>query len=316
MKRMVCLLLVTACASGHSLQRRAAEPGKAPAPAVAAAGQVVPVGMEAEGVAVDPVTHLAAIGVREPFGLALVDTRTGQVVRRVPLPGHVRHLAVRGRQVLVPVEDAGRLLVFDLPSGRATEDVTSPGYPHGVSAVGSDGAIVGNERDARVSLIRSGKVVATATGFPQPGGSAVTNDGIYIVDVSNWRITKLSRELKAGPSAAAGKGPTHAVADARGNVIVADTRGDALLVFSPSLDQLQRLPLRGKPYGLAYDETRDVVYVTLTATNELVALTGPTYKETRRWPTVRQPNTVGVDSSTGTVVVASRTGGTVELIHP
>lgn len=316
MKRLVCLLLVTACATGHPVQRRAAEPGKAPVPAVSPAGQVVPVGTEAEGVAVDPLTNLAAVGVRNPFGLALVDTRTGKVVRTVPLPGHVRHLAVRGRQVLVPVEDAGRLLVVDLPSGRVSEDVSSPGYPHGVSAVGSDGAVVGNERVAKVSLIRSGEVVATASGFPQPGGSAVTKDGIYVVDVSSWRITKLSRELKAGPSAAAGKGPTHAVADSRGNVIVADTRGDAVLVFSPSLERLQRLPLRGKPYGLAYDETRDVVYVTLTATNELVALSGPTFKETGRWPTVRQPNTVGVDSSTGTVVVASRTDGTVELIHP
>jgi hypothetical protein len=312
----VCLLLVTACASSRPVQRRAAEPGKAPAPAVAAAGLVVPVGKEAEGVAVDPVTHLAAIGVRDPFGLALIDTRTGRVMRMVPLPGHVRHLAVRGQQVLVPVEDAGRLLVVDLPSGRVSQDVASPGYPHGVSAVGTDGAIIGNERVAQVSLIRSGEVVATATGFPQPGGSAVTKDGIYVVDVSSWRITKLSRALRAGPSAAAGNGPTHAVADSRGNVIVADTRGDAVLVFSPSLVRLQRLPLRGKPYGLAYDGTRDVVYVTLTATNELVALTGPTYKETSRWPTVRQPNTVGVDSSTGTVVVASRTDGTVELIQP
>lgn len=264
----------------------------------------------------DPATHLAAVGVRSPYGLALVDTRTGRRVRTVPLPGHVRHLAVRGSQVLVPVEDAGRLLVVDLPSGRISQDVATAGYPHGVSAVGPDAALVGNERGARVSLIRDGVVVATASGFPQPGGSAATSTGLYIVDVSSWRLTRLDLALRAGPSVAAGQGPTHAVADSRGDVLVADTRGDAVLVFSPDLQQRRRIPLPGKPYGLAYDARRDTVYVTLTATNELVALSGPDRTESQRWPTVRQPNTVGVDTSTGTIVVASRTDGTVELIDP
>ncbi len=309
------MLLLAACSTSAPTPRRAAEPGKAPAPSVTPAGQVYAIGAEAEGVAVDPVTHVAAIGVRSPFGLALVDTRTGRLIRTLPLPGHVRHLAARGSQILVPVEDAGRLLVVDLPEGTIHEDVATPGYPHGVSAVGAEGAVVGNERGARVSLVRGGAVLRTATGFPQPGGSAVTADGIYIVDVSSWRLTRLGLDLSPGPSVAAGAGPTHAIADAAGNVVVADTRGDAVLVFSPGLQQRQRIPLAGRPYGLAYDPVRDTVWVTLTATNEVVALTGPSRRIAGRWPTVRQPNTVGVDSSTGTVVVASRSDGTVELIH-
>jgi DNA-binding beta-propeller fold protein YncE len=282
----------------------------------APAGRVVAVGGEAEGVAVDGTTHLAAVGVRSPNGLALVDTRTGRLVRTVPLPGHVRHLATRGSQVLVPVEDAGRLLVVDLSSGSVSQDVPTDGYPHGVSAVGTDGALVGNERGRRVSLIRGGAVVATATGFPQPGGSVVTDEGLYVVDVSSWRLTRLDLALHVGPSAAAGQGPTHAVADLQGNVVVADTRGDAVLVFSPDLMQRRRISLPGRPYGLAYDPVRDAVYVTLTAVNELVALSGADRSETGRWPTVRQPNTVGVDPATGTVVIASRTDGTLELIDP
>lgn len=316
MRGVLSLLLVAACTTHGPAPRRAAEPGKAPAPHVTPAGRVVVVGSEAEGVAVDPVTHLAAVGVRSPYGLALVDTRTGRLVRTVPLPGHVRHLAVRGTQVLVPVEDAGRLLVVDLTSGSIRQDVATSGYPHGVSAVGADGALVGNERGARVSLIRGGVVTETASGFPQPGGSAVTSRGLYVVDVSSWRLTRLDEALRPGPSVAAGRGPTHAVADSRGDIIVADTRGDAVLVFSPDLEQQRRISLPGRPYGLAYDAQRDTVYVTMTATNELVALSGPDRTETQRWPTVRQPNTVGVDTTTGTIVVASRTDGTVELINP
>ncbi len=297
--------------------RRAAEPGKAPVPSVTPAGRVVPVGKQAEGVAVDPVTHLAAVGVREPFGLALVDTRTGRLVRTVPLPGHVRHLAARGSHVLVPAEDAGRLLVVDLPSGKVSEDVRVDGYPHGVSAVDLDGALVGNERSARITLVRDGVVQTVQDkGFPQPGGSAVSADNLYVVDVSSWRLTRLRPDLTEVGSVPAGKGPTHAVADDSGQVIVADTRGDALLVFGPDLVLRQTIPLAGKPYGLAYDARRDTVWVTLTATNELVSLRGPAYRETGRWPTVRQPNTVGVDVATGTVVVASRTDGVLQLLSP
>nr|MDQ3990227.1 YncE family protein [Actinomycetota bacterium] len=57
----------------------AAEPAEAPEPTRAPAGRVVPVGPIAEGVVADPVTGLVAVGLRDPFRLALVDGRTGEV---------------------------------------------------------------------------------------------------------------------------------------------------------------------------------------------------------------------------------------------
>jgi DNA-binding beta-propeller fold protein YncE len=100
-------------------------------------------------------------------------------------------------------------------------------------------------------------------------------------------------------------------------VLVADTKGGALLAFS--LDPLlmrQRYPVPGAPYGLAYDPKRDLLWVTLTATNEVVGfdVTGGEPEEKHRFPTVEQPNNVAVDPISGRVIVASATGKGIQVI--
>jgi DNA-binding beta-propeller fold protein YncE len=96
--------------------------------------------------------------------------------------------------------------------------------------------------------------------------------------------------------------------------------GDRLLTFevAPRLRRISSIPLDGTPYGMAYDEVRDRLWVTLTARNQVVGLDLGGRKPTvvATLPTVRQPNTVAVDSATGRVFVAGRTDGTVELIDP
>ncbi len=314
---VIMLVLAAGCSTTTpSALRKAAEPAKSPALTAPPAGTVIPVGPDAEGLAVDARTHVAAVGVRQPFGITLVDTRTGRVLRTVPTDGHVRHLATRGSTLLVPLEDAGAVLELTLPSGALQSRAISDGYPHGVAAVGTDGALVGNEKGGRVSLVRSGSVVATADGFPQPGGSAAAGDRVFVVDVGDQTLTWLDAlTLRRGRSVPAGNGPTHPVTDKRGNVVVVDTRGDAVTVYSRDLEELRKVSLPGSPYGIAYDEVRDQLWITLTGRNEVVCLSASDLTEVRRLPTVRQPNTVGVDSSTGTVVVASRTEGLLQLLR-
>ena len=311
-------LLAGGCANTQQpILRRAAEPARSPALSVAPAGRTLAVGNEAEGIAVDPLTHLAAVGVRQPFGIALVDLGTGVLRRTVPTSGHVRHMALQapGGPVLVPLEDAGLLLSISLPDGEVVSSTGSADYPHAVAAVGPVTAVVGNERGHRVTLVSRGQVVAETTGLPQPGGAAATGEAVFVVDVAASTLTRLDREsLQRGRSVNAGDGPTHVVTDVRGLVVVVDTRGDALHVFSPNLQLRQTRSLPGTPYGVAYDEVRDLLWVTLTARNEVVALRGSDLTEVRRLPTVRQPNTVGVDSSTGQVVVGSRSDGLLQLL--
>ena len=118
----------------------------------------------------------------------------------------------------------------------------------------------------------------------------------------------------------AGEGTTHVVAGPQGRLLVADTEGDAIGVFGldPEPRMLGRLPLPGSPYGISYDDARDRLWVTLTATNEVVGIdfAAAQPRVAIRLPTIRQPNTVAVNSATGRIFVASPAGGELELIDP
>ncbi|HSH58232.1 MAG TPA: hypothetical protein VK988_01065, partial [Acidimicrobiales bacterium] len=108
-----------------------------------------------------------------------------------------------------------------------------------------------------------------------------------------------------------------------GGVVVADTRGDALLFFrlGPEARMERKVVLPGSPYGLAFDATRRRLWVTLTATNQLAGfdLSGSAATPTEPFvtlPTVRQPNSVAVDPASGRVFVAGATDATLQVIDP
>jgi DNA-binding beta-propeller fold protein YncE len=128
--------------------------------------------------------------------------------------------------------------------------------------------------------------------------------------------TRTHRRVARAP---AGVGPTHVAAQGN-HLYVTDTQGGALLVFALDGDHLEptrRVYLPGSPYGIAVDPVRHRLWVTLTARNELVAL--PAHGRPHvvlRLPTVRQPDTVAVDSARGSVAVTGRADGVLQLVGP
>ena len=106
--------------------------------------------------------------------------------------------------------------------------------------------------------------------------------------------------------APAGRGPTHLVADTHGRMIATDTRGDAVRVFEPvpTPREIASVAQSGGPYGITYDDVRDRLWVASSGTNEVVGydMTAATPREVQRLPTVQNPYTLGVDSTTGPVV--------------
>ncbi|MDP8954012.1 MAG: YncE family protein [Actinomycetota bacterium] len=301
----------------------AAEPAQSPVPSEVPAGEVLDLetGGGPEGMVADPVTGLVVIALRQPNRLVLVDGRAGEVLRTVPVPGAARHLqlAAPGGPVLVPGEDSDVLAEVTLPDGNVTAETTVGRQPHDAAAV--DGrTFVADEIGGTTSVIEDGAVVRAFPEPVQPGGVVVTGGRVGVVDV---RGNTLSVYDTAGTrsfgSVEAGAGPTHAVADDRGGVVVADTRGDALLVFRLDPPELvERVALPGTPYGLAVDPRRDMLWVTLTAANRLVGfrLTDGPLEQVTSLPTVRQPNTVAVDPLTGRVFVASATDATLQILAP
>lgn len=324
---MVALTLLSgvSCGSESPAPRTdVPEPAVSPVPTEAPAGRVVSVSGNPEGLVVDGPTRTVAAGVRNPDGLALIDVDTGVERTRRPLAGSPRHLQLArpGGPVLVPAEGTDRLYQVALPGGDVVGDVGVGRQPHDAATAGSR-TFVGDELADQVSVIEGDRRVAQLPAPAMPGGVATAIDGSVVVAVG-----VRGREMEAyrpdGTSLGrtrCGVGPTHVRAGPDGRFYVADTQGEALLVFEVGKDgprQVAKVAANGAPYGLAIDVGRRLAYVTLTATNRVQAfrLDGPKPVADRSWPTLRQPNDVGVDPTSGRVVVAGAADSALQLIDP
>lgn len=322
---LILLVAATSCTHGRPaarVLRPAPEPARAPAPAAIPTGRVLALGDTPEGVAIDPTTGLVVVAMRRPDRLAILDGRAGRLLRVIAVPASARHLviAVPGAPVLVPGEDSDLLVKVALPAGNVVGSVKVGRQPHDAATTG-DRTFVTDELGSSVSVVAGGRVIHRFAGPVQPGGVAAAGDRVGVVDVRGAMLFVYDagalRELARLP---AGDGPTHAVALDDTRVVVADTRGSALLVYAmrPTPRQLIRLPLPGAPYGLAFDKTRNALWVTLTSRNELLRYDGSSMRRIGpALPTVRQPNSVAVDRVTGRVFVAGAVrAGELELIDP
>lgn len=301
----------------------AAEPPRSPAPAVPAAGETFPVGSGPEGIVVHDGT--AAVALRDPAALALVELDARRVTSTLRLPGAPRHLGLAADgAALVPAEPADRFLAVALPSGDVTVRAATGAYPHDVAEVDA-GIAVGDERGDSVTLVRDDGSTRRVEVAAQPGGLAALHGGRLLVVVSvRERVAEIldGRTLEILARVDAGVGPTHVACRERGPCYVLDTRGNALLVLVVSEDGREarisrRVYLPGGPYGVALDEERARLWVTAPGRNELSEL--PAHgrpRVLRRIPTVRQPDSVAVDARTGAVLVTGRTAGLLQRVTP
>jgi sugar lactone lactonase YvrE len=151
-------------------------------------------------------------------------------------------------------------------------------------------------------------VVVRGGAAPAPRRRAVVG-GRRVVLRTRARVLELR-----GERAGAGVGPAAVAADPRGRwAYVADTTGDALLVFAlrPRLELVHRVYLPGAPYAVAVRGDR--IWVTLSARNQLAELNVRRRPQLlRRLPTIRRPTAVAAGPTD--VVVAS--AGWRERITP
>ncbi len=300
------------------------EPAKAPPREEKPAGEVIALPPEPEGIVADPETGLVAVGLRDPDRLALVDGDSGEVVRKVEVPGSTRHLniAAPGGPVLVPGEPSDSLAQVSLPDGKVVETPVD-NFPHDAASTPEGRIFVISEAASTATIIEGRRVIERIKTPLNPGGVATTEDGLVgIVGVRGLALEIFEAgTLDSLGIIDAGEGPTHVKADPENHFYVADTRGDALLVYEarPALRQIDRVELpESSPYGLAVDLERSQLWVTLTARNRLVqyALEDGAPREIASFPTVRQPNSVTVDPVSGRVFVAGREEGVLQILDP
>jgi hypothetical protein len=199
----------------------------------------------------------------------------------------------------IPSKPAAVLVICAALAGcGSSDDLAPPGRPASSPAL--------TDRPA-------GRVVP-ARERPAPARTRAVVDGGRAVAVLSPR----ERVLAVGDDrAAAGVGPTQVIGGRGGLIYVVDTTGDGLLVFErrPRLHLTRRLPLLGKPYGIAADPVNKRLWVTLTATNELVELAdGARPHRLHTLPAVRQPDSVAVDPRTGRVSVSGRADGVLQIV--
>jgi DNA-binding beta-propeller fold protein YncE len=311
------LALLAGCGGSGEGLTPAAEPARSPALAERPAGRVVPLGGRPEGLVFDPLSGLLAVGLRDPDRLALVDGRSGRVVRRVPLPGAPRHLALAGPggPVLVPAEGANLIVEVALPGGRVRS--TRVGRQPHDAARARGRTFVGDERGHTVSVVEDGRRVRVLDAPVGPGGVAATTgrDLVGVVGVRERALELFdSATLRSAGKVDVGIGPTHLVGGGA-RFFVVDTRGDSLLEVRTSPPRVhRRTHVAGSPYGIALDRERRRLWVTLTAANRVAELTDR--RLLRSFPSVRQPNSVAVDQASGRVFVASRRDGVLQLLDP
>ncbi|MDV3134016.1 hypothetical protein [Mycobacterium sp. 29Ha] len=330
---LAVIAVVTGCGGGatpeqtsapRSSRAPAAEPAPAGAPTVPPVGRVVPIPGGPEGIVIGR-SGTAAIAVRNPPGVTLVDSTTGVVRQTVQMGGAARHLSLAGADgpVLVPLESSDELVEMRLADGDVVSRTAGVGRQPHDSVRTSDGTVVvTNEMGGGVVFVRDGAVVGSLpAGPPQPGGAAAVGKYAAVADVQGngvWVYDGSIREQVAqGP---VGTKLTHAVALSDDLVAFADTDGGAVLIerITPQISELAKVESPGKPYGLAYDPDRRRLFVTLTATNQLqvIDVADPaTPRIAGTVPTVQQPNSVAVEPRSGAVLITgSSPNGSLQII--
>ncbi|WP_349304746.1 YncE family protein [Nocardia cyriacigeorgica] len=219
-------------------------------------------------------------------------------------------------EVLIPT--TGKVLRVDVTTGAITEvsvdaDVRSV-HP------GAGGGLVIGTADGRVLWLDArGEVTDSVDGLISADALAVAGDRVAVLDRRQTSITEIDpAEDHLGLALRAGDGATNMIGDRFGRIVVTDTAGGELLVYTTApLVLHQRFPVRSSPYALAYDPESDTVWVTCTQSNEVVGfdLSTGIPEEVGRYPTVGQPNSVTVDERSGDLFVGSATGDGLQRIR-
>ncbi|WP_330180859.1 hypothetical protein OHB26_31335 [Nocardia sp. NBC_01503] len=310
------LTLLTGCSSGED---GGDKPTIAPAtPATAPAVTGVPTGQVTPSTAIsallaEPSTGVLAVVTDAGRTLTLID-KTG--TRTVALPGVVASLAA-GKPGEILISAPGKIIRLDTATAKTTEvaldgDVRS-------AAVRANGDLVAGLGTGKVLIVApDGAVRESISGLVSADAIDTCTDTVVVLDRRQTALTELNLpDKRLGLTLRTGDGAANMIGDHFGRRIVTDTAGNELLVYTADpLVLRQRFPVGSSPYALAYDQRSETVWVTLTGSNEVVGydLSTGIPVEVGRYPTVRQPDSVTVDASTGDLFVGSATGDGLQRI--
>lgn len=319
---LTALTLVTGCSGTESLTTpQTIEPGRAadsPATVVDPAGQVLPLDGTPESVIFDP-------GIGALVVLVDGDTPALRVLgdgapRSIALPGgdaSVRALVSDGPGKALLAARGGYFTV-DLASGAADRIGVDGQGDAEVTAVArrGDGHLVLGTADGAVYVLDGPNTVAHSSKiFARVDSIVVQGDTAAVLDRGQTSVTTLDADATQAQALRAGEGATVMVADPAGRILVADSRGDELLVFGADpLILRQRYPVFNSPHGLA--GSAELTWVSTTNNNQIVGYdlsTGIPVEKVRH-PSVRQADLLAYDAESDTLYAVSTRGAGVQVI--
>jgi DNA-binding beta-propeller fold protein YncE len=328
-RRVAALLLavglgVSACGGGTStptVLKMPPEAATAPPLRTAPAGTVVDLHANMpEGIAFDERLQAVVVDARPNVELQL-DT-AGHPTKTYHLSGSGRHVRLLGDIALVPLEGVGTLALVDLDH-HTIRDVHVDGGPHDVTPLPGNRALVASEQGGVASVVTAdGAVSQTLPCGVQPATVVDVGNLAGCIDVRGQILHRY--DVTPGQTAHSdgtlpvGQGPTHVVDLGGGLVGVADALGhDIDLVSITTLTVVGRVPLPAAPEGLAADRGRHRLWVTMPGINTLdrIDLSGTSGEVSATFPTVRQANSLAVDTTNGTVYVLGRADGRLQILR-
>ena len=320
------LALVLTVASCSSKPVDAPPPTIAPAQAAVSPpvtgvppGIVLPLGADAQAAFFDAATASLVVLHPGPGGHSdLTSVAVSGAARTVSLPGAATAMA-GDNDGRVYLSTRGGYFRFDVASGTSTRVDVDGQQATDFTAIArraDDKLVLGSADGAVYTLGSEGGVTAQLKIFARVDALVTQGNTTAVLDRGQTSVTTIDASgANAGHALRAGEGATTLAADSAGRVLVADTRGGALLVFSTDpLILRQRYPVADAPFGLVGSSA--LAWVSQTATNTVVGydLATGIPVEKVRYRTVQQPNTLAFDDTTGTLYVVSGTGAGVQII--
>ncbi|MFI9533770.1 hypothetical protein ACIG56_11025 [Nocardia fusca] len=313
---LTAAVALTGCAGdgepgpGDVPTREPATPAVSPPVTLAPAGQVYPAPTALTALVGDPGSgNLAGL---DPAGTTLTvftPATEPPTTHEVRLPVPATSIAAGTAGEILASAD-GAILRID----AATRAVTRIPVDGTLRSVRSrpDGTLIAGTADGRVLLLdREGHIQQTVSGLVSADAIALTGDTVAVLDRRQTLLTEMPAGAdQLGLALRAGAGAANLVEASYDRVVVTDPDSGQLLVFTTDpLVLRQRYPVGSSPYALAYDRRSDTVWATCTQSNEIVGydLSTGTPREVGRYPTIRQPNAVTADDTTGDLYIGSAT---------
>lgn len=285
---------------------------------------LIGVGSDPRGVAVDPSTHTTYVVNHGSSSVSVIDA-TNSVVATVPVGTNSYDLAVDSSSHAVYVTDADSNTVTVIDSSNVVAATVPVGaFPYGVATDPSTHTIyVANRDSGTVSVIdgATNSVTATVPVGSSPYDLAVdqASGSLYVTNYNDNTVSVVDTATNTvSLTFTVGNNPFGVAVDPSTDTIYVSSASsnDVSVIDGPTKTITAVIPVGQAPFGIAVDPSRHVVYAASYFENTVSVIDGATNTVATTINGFAQPFGIAVDPATSLVYVANAAGGTVSVVEP